>query len=119
MSKPVALVTGASRGIGASIARRLAKDGFHVFVNYSSNETKAREVVDQIVAEGGTADLCGFDVSNPTAVDEKIDAIAKSHGPLAVLVNNAGVTIDALLMRLKEEDLDKTLSIDLKGAIYC
>lgn len=114
-----ALITGASRGIGAAIARKLAHDGFHVFVNYSSNETKAREVVDQINASGGRAELCGFDVSKPEAVDEKIEWIGKTYGPLTVLVNNAGVTIDALLMRLKEEDLEKTLSIDLKGAIYC
>jgi 3-oxoacyl-[acyl-carrier protein] reductase len=114
-----ALITGGSRGIGASIARKLAQDGFHVFVNYSSSEVKAREVVEQITAAGGKADLCGFDVSNSEAVDAKLDWIAKDFGPLAVLVNNAGVTIDGLLMRLKDEDLDKTLAIDLKGAIYC
>lgn len=114
-----ALITGASRGIGAAIARRLAQDGFHVFINYSSNEIKAREVLDQISASGGRAELCAFDVSNSAMVDEKIEWIGKSYGPLNVLVNNAGVTIDALLMRMKDEDLDKTLDIDLKGAIYC
>jgi 3-oxoacyl-[acyl-carrier protein] reductase len=114
-----ALVTGASRGIGAAIARRLAQDGFHVFINYSSNEAKAREVLEQITAAGGKAELCGFDVSDSNAVDAKIESIGKTHGPLNVLVNNAGVTIDALLIRLKDEDLDKTLDIDLKGAIYC
>jgi 3-oxoacyl-[acyl-carrier protein] reductase len=114
-----ALVTGASRGIGAAIARKLAKDGFRVFVNYSSNEAKAREVVDAIVRDGGQAELCGFDVSDSRAVDEKIEAIGKNFGPLTVLVNNAGITVDALLMRLKDEDLEKTLAIDLKGAIYC
>lgn len=117
--KPLALVTGASRGIGAAVAAKLAKDGFHVLLNYSSSEAKAREVLDKIVADGGTADLCGFDVSNATQVDEKFDWIAKNHGPLAVLVNNAGITIDGLLIRLKEEDLEKTLSVDLKGAIFC
>lgn len=114
-----ALVTGASRGIGAAIARQLAQDGFHVFLNYSSNETKAREVLDQITSQGGKAELCVFDVSNSSQVDEKIEWIGKTYGPLSVLVNNAGVTIDALLMRMKDEDLDKTLDIDLKGAIYC
>lgn len=114
-----ALVTGASRGIGAAIARRLAKDGFHVFINYASNEAKAREVLEQIERDGGKAELCAFDVSNSAAVDEKIEWIGKHHAPLSVLVNNAGVTIDALLMRMKDEDLDKTLDIDLKGAIYC
>lgn len=115
----LALVTGASRGIGAAIAQRPAKDGFRVFVNFSSNEAKANEVAEGIRAPGGQAELCGFDVSQSSAVDEKFDWIAKNFGPLEVLVNNAGITIDALLMRLKDDDLDKTLSIDLKGAIYC
>ena len=117
--KPNALVTGASRGIGASIAIKLAQDGFHVLINYSSNEAKAREVLDQINQHGGSGELIGFDVSQPAQVDEKLEWIAKNRGPLAVLVNNAGVTIDALLIRLKNEDLEKTLDIDLKGAIYC
>lgn len=116
---PIALVTGASRGIGAAIAARLAKDGFHVILNYSSNEAKARELQARIQAEGGKAELCQFDVSNSAQVDEKLDWITKTFGPLAVLVNNAGITIDGLLIRLKDEDLDKTLSVDLKGAIYC
>lgn len=118
-TQQLAMVTGASRGIGAAIALRLAKDGFYVFLNYSSNESKAREVLDQITREGGAGELCGFDVSNADQVDEKFEEIAKTKGPLKVLVNNAGITIDSLLIRLKNEDLDKTLSIDLKGAIYC
>jgi 3-oxoacyl-[acyl-carrier protein] reductase len=117
--KPVALVTGASRGIGASIAEKLAKDGFHVLINYTSNESKAREVQTRIQAEGGKADLCQFDVAISAQVDEKFDWIAKTFGPVAVLVNNAGITIDSLLLRLKDEDLDKTLNVDLKGAIFC
>ena len=118
MSKPRALVTGASRGIGAAIAERLAADGFHVLVNYASSEDRARAVVDKITAAGGSASLLAFDVSNSTQVDEKMDA-ANKEGPLAVLVNNAGITIDGLLMRLKDEDLERTLDVDLKGAIYC
>jgi 3-oxoacyl-[acyl-carrier protein] reductase len=117
--KPIALVTGASRGIGAAIASQLARDGFHVILNYSSNEAKAREVQTLIQGFGGKADLCQFDVSNSSQVDEKFDWIAKTFGPLAVLVNNAGITIDGLLLRLKDEDLNKTLDVDLKGAIYC
>lgn len=117
--KPVALVTGASRGIGAGIAKVLAANDFHVILNFSSNEAKAREVMDAIQAAGGSSELCAFDVSNSTQVDEKFDAITKTHGALAVLVNNAGITIDGLLIRMKDEDLDRTLSIDLKGAIYC
>jgi len=117
--KPLAMITGASRGIGAAIALRLAQDGYYVLINYASNEKKAREVLDQITGLGFAGELCGFDVSQPDQVDEKFEAIAKSKGPLQVLVNNAGVTIDSLLIRMKNEDLEKTLSIDLKGAIYC
>jgi 3-oxoacyl-[acyl-carrier protein] reductase len=117
--KPVALVTGASRGIGASIAEKLASDGFHVVVNFSSNEAKAQEVLTKITASGGSASLSQFDVANSAQVDEKFEAIGKTLGPVAVLVNNAGVTIDGLLIRMKDEDLDRTLNIDLKGAIHC
>lgn len=117
--RPIALVTGGSRGIGAAICKKLASDGFHVFINYSSNEAKAQEVVDAIHSAGGSSEAIRFDVSRSEQVDEKFDIIHKTHGPLAVLINNAGITIDGLLLRLKDEDLEKTLSIDLKGAIYC
>lgn len=117
--KPAALVTGASRGIGAAIARRLAKDGFHVLVNFSSSEEKAREVLEQIREQGGSGELCGFDVSNAERIDEAFERINRSHGALSALINNAGVSIDSLLLRLKDEDLDRTLAINLKGAIFC
>jgi 3-oxoacyl-[acyl-carrier protein] reductase len=117
--RKIALVTGGSRGIGASIAQTLAKQGFHVLINYTSNETNARAVQSKIESQGGKADLCQFDVSKSEQVDEKFEWIAKTFGPLNVLVNNAGITIDSLLIRLKDDDLDKTLSVDLKGAIYC
>ena len=114
-----ALVTGASRGIGAAIALRLAQDGYFVFINYASNEVKAQAVLNQITASGGSGALLRFDVSQSAQVTEAFDLIAKNHGPLAVLVNNAGISIDGLLIRLKDEDLDTTLNVDLKGAIYC
>ncbi|MEK6706004.1 MAG: 3-oxoacyl-[acyl-carrier-protein] reductase [Bdellovibrionota bacterium] len=119
MSRQLALVTGASRGIGAAIAVKLAANGFHVLINFSTSENKAAEIRDKILSTGGSAELCGFDVSSSTAVDAKIEALGKTLGPLSVLVNNAGVAIDSLLLRLKDEDLEKTLAIDLKGAIYC
>lgn len=118
-SKNLALVTGASRGIGAAIAMRLAKEGFYVALNYASNEGKAREVLDRILQEGGSGELCGFSVADSAQVDQKIEALQTAHGPLAVLVNNAGITQDGLLLRLKDEDLERTLDVDLKGAIYC
>ncbi|MDR3608249.1 MAG: 3-oxoacyl-[acyl-carrier-protein] reductase [Oligoflexia bacterium] len=118
-SSPIALVTGASRGIGAAIAAQLAGQGMHVMINYTSNEQKAQQLRASIQASGGKADLCQFDVSKSSEVDEKFEWIAKTFGPVAVLVNNAGITIDSLLIRMKDEDLDRTLNIDLKGAIYC
>jgi len=119
VQKPLALVTGGSRGIGATIVERLARDGFHVFINYSSNEARAQEVLSRLQAAGGSGELLGFNVADSKQVDEKFDWIAKNRGQLKVLVNNAGITIDGLLVRLKDEDLDKTLDVDLKGAIYC
>jgi 3-oxoacyl-[acyl-carrier protein] reductase len=118
-SKPNALVTGGSRGIGAEISKRLAREGFKVWVNYSSNEARAKTIVDEIRLAGGEADIAGFDVSSSEQVDQAIETIQKSSGPIVCLVNNAGITIDSLLLRLKDEDLEKTLSVDLKGAIYC
>lgn len=116
--KKLALVTGGSRGIGAAICEELGKLGFKVIVNYSSNESRAKEVVDKIIQAGGEAVVSGFDVSNSTEVDKAFDSLP-SDGVLSVLVNNAGITIDGLLLRLKDEDLDRTLNVDLKGAIYC
>ncbi len=118
-SSPIAFVTGASRGIGAAIASQLASQGMHVMINYTSNEQKAQQLRASIQASGGKADLCQFDVSKSSEVDEKFEWIAKTFGPVAVLVNNAGITVDSLLIRMKDEDLDRTLNIDLKGAIYC
>lgn len=117
--KPVALVTGASRGLGAAISEKLAANGYHVILNYASNEAKALELKNKITAAGGSAEICGFDVSHSAQVDEKVEWITSTFGPIMCLVNNAGITIDGLLMRLKDEDLEKTLGIDLKGAIYC
>jgi 3-oxoacyl-[acyl-carrier protein] reductase len=119
MSKPTALVTGASRGIGAACAIELAANGFHVVVNYSSSRAKAEQVLEKIVQSGGSGEVCGFDVSDSQAVEACFSEITKRLGALSVLVNNAGIALDSLLIRLKDEDLERTLSVDLKGAIYC
>src|SRR5206468_4086218 len=110
-TKPAALITGASRGIGASVAQRLAREGFHVLLNYSSNEAKARTVLDGILSQGGTGELCGFDVSDSAQVEEKFKGIGEKFGALGALVNNAGITIDGLLIRMKDDDLEKTLAV--------
>ncbi len=91
-----ALVTGGSRGIGAHIARRLGRDGFHVIVNYASNEARAQEVVTSIRAAGGSAEALGFDVRDAASVNAALDGLSKaSDEPISVLINNAGIANDA------------------------
>jgi 3-oxoacyl-[acyl-carrier protein] reductase len=119
LSGRVALVTGASRGIGRAIAVALGRRGAKVIVNYASREDAAREAVAAIEAAGGQAALAPFDVANSAAVADAIKAIGKEHGGLAILVNNAGVAINGLVMRFSDEQLGKTLSTNLAGAFYC
>lgn len=115
----VALVTGGSRGIGRAVALALGKQGAHVVVNYAQNEAAAIEVVAAIGAAGGKAEACRFDVSSEAAVEAAFKDIVGRHKRLDVLVNNAGISVDGLLLRVKEADLDKTFATNVKGAIYC
>lgn len=115
----VAVVTGGSRGIGKSAAEALAKRGAHVVVTYVRGEREAQEVVRGIEASGGKASAVGFDVADMKASEDAIAAIAKQHGRLDILVANAGISIDALLLRVKEEDLDRIWSVNVKGALAC
>ncbi len=114
-----ALVTGGSRGIGRAICLRLSEMGAHVAINYTSNKEAAESVKKEIEANGGSATLLPFDVSNKEDVKGAISGFIKDVGPIEVLVNNAGITRDGLLLRMKEEDWDKVLSINLKGAFNC
>ncbi len=113
----VALVTGGSRGIGRAISTMLAKAGAEVLVNYAKGEAAARETCDAIIAAGGKAEPVGFDVGVTKAVEDAVAKIAKDKGRLDIVISNAGISIDGLLLRLKEEDLDKVLAVNLKGAI--
>jgi 3-oxoacyl-[acyl-carrier protein] reductase len=115
----VAIVTGGSRGIGRAVALALAKQGAHVVVNYAQNEAAAGEVVAAIQAAGGKAEPCRFDVSSEAAVEAAIKDVVGRHKRLDVLVNNAGISVDGLLLRVKEADLDKTFATNVKGAIFC
>ena len=112
----VALVTGGSRGIGRAIAHEFAKRGAQVVISYAGNEAAATETVKAIVDAGGKAKAIRFDVADSEACGQAIDDVLKEFGRLDVLVNNAGVAIDGLLMRFKDEDWDKTLDTNLKGA---
>ena len=119
LSGRVALVTGASRGIGRAIAIALAQRGARVIINYASREDAARAVVAEIEAAGGTAAIAGFDVGNATAVTDAIKAIGKEHGSIDILVNNAGVAVNGLLMRFSDDSWAKTLNTNLAGAFHC
>ena len=112
----VALVTGGSRGIGRAISLELAKRGAMVVLSYAGNEAAANETVKLITDAGGKAKAIRFDVADSEACSAAIDGIVKELGRIDVLVNNAGVAIDGLLMRFKDEDWDKTLNTNLKGA---
>lgn len=112
----VALVTGASRGIGRGIAAKLAALGATVLINYNGSEQKAREAVEEITAAGGRAECFGCDVSDFAACGGMVEQIIAAYGRVDILVNNAGVTRDNLIMRMSEEDYDKVLDINLKGA---
>lgn len=115
----VALVTGGSRGIGRAICLKLASQGAHVYVNYASNSGAADETAAGCVKAGGSADCLGFDVADSAAVDSAIDSIKEKLGRLDILVNNAGVSRDGLFIRMRDEDWQQTLNINLNGSFYC
>ncbi len=111
-----ALVTGASRGIGRAIALKLAGLGARVLVNYSGSEEKAKETVGMITEAGGIAEAVKCDVSDFDACGELAKSVIAKYGRLDILVNSAGITKDGLLMAMSEEDYDKVLDTNLKGA---
>lgn len=112
----IALVTGASRGIGAEIARALAGEGAKVIVNYQGSEEKARTVAEEIISGGGSAEIYRCDVADFIACGEMIRALVEKYGHLDILVNNAGITRDGLLVKMTEEDFDAVMDVNLKGA---
>lgn len=115
----IALVTGASRGIGRAIALAMAEQGAVVGINYAGNVAAAEEVKQQIEAAGGKAMLLQADVADAQAAEEMIKKVVGEFGRLDILVNNAGITRDGLLMRMKEADWDDVLSTNLKGVFNC
>jgi 3-oxoacyl-[acyl-carrier protein] reductase len=113
--KRVAIVTGGSRGIGAAIVRRLAKDGLHV-VAVARNLDKLNEVVAAVTAEGGSAEAVTCDIADSKSVTAAVEQVADKHGRLDVLVNNAGITKDGLILRMEDEDFDSVIDTNLKSA---
>ena len=119
MKGSVALVTGGSRGIGRAICLELARRGASVAVNYAGNEAAARETVEACRALGAEAEPFRADVSQPEACEELVKAVKDRFGKLDILVINAGITRDGLLMTAKESDFTQTLDTNLKGAYFC
>lgn len=115
LTDKIALVTGASRGIGAQIAKSLAAEGAVVMINYHGSKEKASETADEIAAAGGKAELCPCNVSDFAACGEMIQDIIKKYKRIDILVNNAGITRDGLLMKMSEEDFDIVMDTNLKG----
>ena len=117
--KKVAVVTGAAKGIGRAIALELAKTGALVVINYRGSAEKAEAVKAEIQAAGGEVEAIQCDVSDFTACGEFFKAVIKQYGRIDVLVNNAGITKDGLLMGMSEEDFSKVVDINLKGTFNC
>jgi len=119
LSGKVALVTGASRGIGRAVALRLAVDGAKVALNFASNSSKAEEVKSAIESVGGEAMLVQGDVSDFATVSSLVKQIVDAWGRLDILINNAGITRDSLLLKMSEDDFDRVISTNLKGVFNC
>ena len=117
--KKIAVVTGASRGIGRAIALELARTGAFVVINYNGSKEKAEEVQAQIAAEGGESIIWQCNVADYKACEDFFAQVIKTYGKVDILVNNAGITKDGLLMRMVEEDFDKVIHLNLKGTFNC
>ena len=114
----IALVTGASKGIGRAIAVALAKEGAYVVVNYNGSEGKALETCQMITEAGGACEAMRFNVAGEEETTAAVQEIITKHGRLDILVNNAGITKDGLIMRMSEEDFDAVLGVNLKGTFH-
>jgi 3-oxoacyl-[acyl-carrier protein] reductase len=115
----VALVTGGGRGIGRAVAVRLANEGANVAVSYRSNDMAAGEVAEEVRAAGALCEIFKGDVASPEDVDALFEGVGEALGPVEILVNNAGLTRDNLMMRMKESEFDEVLGTNLKGTYLC
>ena len=115
----IALVTGASRGIGRAIALALGQAGAHVVINYKGNQSAAEQTLSLLRAANGNGELRAFNIADEAQVDAAVKQIVDAHQRVDVLVNNAGVTSDSLLMRMKTADWDQVIGTNLKGTMLC
>jgi 3-oxoacyl-[acyl-carrier protein] reductase len=115
----VAVVTGGGRGIGRAVALRLAYEGADVAISYRSNDTAAEEVSEEVRAAGARCEIFKGDVASPEDVDALFEGAGEALGPVEILVNNAGLTRDNLMMRMKESEFDEVLRTNLKGTYLC
>lgn len=119
LANKVAIVTGGSRGIGKEIALELARNGANIAITYVSNDQKAKEVVDEILSLGVKAIAIKADVSKEEEVQDMIKKVEEEFNSVDILVNNAGITKDNLLIRMKEEEWDQVMNVNLKGTFLC
>lgn len=115
----IAVVTGGSRGIGRAVCVALAKAGAKVVINYAGNEAAAAETLELVREAGSDGEIVRFDVSDPEAVDAAFSDIGKRYGQIHVLVNNAGISLDQILIRIKPEELERTMAVNVGGALWC
>ncbi len=115
----VAVVTGGGRGIGRAVAVRLANEGANVAISYHSNDTAAEEVAEEVRAAGAQCEIFKSDVASHEDVDALFKRVGEALGQVEILVNNAGLTRDNLMMRMKESEFDEVLSTNLKGTYLC
>ncbi len=116
MDKKTALITGASGDIGAAIAKRYGEEGYNVMVHYHSNEDKAQNVVDAVNQAGGKAEKIKGNIASFDEAKYIVDTTIETFGRIDILVNNSGVTKDTLMLRMKEDDFDKIINVNLKGS---
>ncbi len=119
ISGQTAIITGGSRGIGKAIALKLANQGAEIVVNYSSSPDKAEEVVDLIKSSGGKSYALEANVSDENSVNKLVSKVLEKSGKIDILVNNAGITNDGLLMRMKAEDWQSVINVNLTGVFLC
>lgn len=115
----IAMVTGGSRGMGKATVLALGRLGAYVVVNYRGNQAAAEETLNELIAKGGQGELGQFDVSNESQIEGAVKKIVDRHKKIDILINNAGVTSDHLLIRMKSEEWDQVVGTNLKGVVFC